>query len=92
MTFLLRIAGTIGLVLFGPLTLAPQQVDKQMADPVIRVTVDLVQVDAAVTDSQGHHVANLKPGDFEILEDGKPQKIKTFSYVQGTATGDAPPW
>jgi hypothetical protein len=54
-------------------------------DPVIRVTVDLVQVDAVVTDSQGRHVAGMKPEDFQILEDGKPQKITHFSYVPGTS-------
>jgi VWFA-related protein len=53
------------------------------ADPTIRVSVNLVQVDAMVTDAQGHRVAGLKPEDFEILEDGKPQKITRFSYVQG---------
>jgi VWFA-related protein len=52
-------------------------------DPIIRVSIDLVQVDAVVTDSQGRHVADLKREDFEILEDGKPQKITHFSYVDG---------
>jgi VWFA-related protein len=52
--------------------------------------VDLVQVDAVVTDAQGRHVANLKPEDFEILEDGRPQKITHFSYVEG-APGPARP-
>src|SRR5580693_1972563 len=59
-------------------------------DPVIRVTVDLVQVDAVVTDSQGRHVTGLKAEDFEILEDGKPQKITHFSYVAGTAIPGGP--
>jgi len=54
-------------------------------EPVIRVSVDLVQIDAGVTDSQGHHVADLKPEDFQVLEDGKPQKITHFSYVSGSA-------
>jgi VWFA-related protein len=59
-------------------------------DPVIRVTVDLVQVDAVVTDSQGRHVTGLKREDFEILEDDKPQKITHFSYVLGTAIPGGP--
>jgi VWFA-related protein len=59
-------------------------------DPVIRVSVDLVQVDARVTDSQGHHVADLKEEDFEILEDGKPQKITHFAFVPGTESNGAP--
>jgi VWFA-related protein len=75
-------AGTIGLV-----ALAAQQGGEQSAGPVIRVTVNLVQVDATVTDSKGVHVAELKPEDFEILEDGKPQKITHFSYVPGAAGG-----
>ncbi len=54
-------------------------------DSVFKVSVDLVQVDAVVTDSQGHHVPGLKPEDFRILEDGKPQKITAFSYVQQNA-------
>jgi VWFA-related protein len=60
---------------------------------VIRITVDLVQVDAVVTDSKGRQVTNLKPEDFEILEDRRPQKITNFSYVSvaGPAGSVAPP-
>jgi VWFA-related protein len=52
---------------------------------VIRITVNLVQVDAVVTDSKGRQVTNLQPDDFEILEDGRPQKITNFSYVSTTS-------
>jgi hypothetical protein len=48
---------------------------------VIRITVNLVQVDAIVTDSKGHQVTNLQPADFTILEDGRPQTITNFSYI-----------
>ncbi len=60
---------------------------------VIRITVNLVQVDAVVTDSKGRQVTNLKPEDFEILEDRRPQKITNFSYVSvaGPAGSVAPP-
>jgi VWFA-related protein len=51
------------------------------SDTVIRVSVNLVQVDAAVTDSKGRPVTDLKPGDFEVLQDGKPQTITNFSYI-----------
>jgi VWFA-related protein len=50
-------------------------------EPVLRITVNLIQVDAVVTDAGGHQVTNLKADDFEILEDGRPQKITGFSYV-----------
>ncbi|HEY6047308.1 MAG TPA: VWA domain-containing protein, partial [Pyrinomonadaceae bacterium] len=50
-------------------------------DDVVRITSNLVQVDATVTDKKGKPVANLQPEDFEIFEDGKPQKITNFSFV-----------
>src|SRR5579864_224630 len=50
-------------------------------EPVLRITVNLIQVDAVVTDSSGHQVTNLKVDDFEVLEDGRLQKITAFSYV-----------
>jgi hypothetical protein len=51
------------------------------SEPTFRVSVDLVQVDAVVTDAKGHHVSDLNAEDFRILEDGKPQKITHFAYV-----------
>jgi len=48
---------------------------------VFSVSTTLVQIDSVVTDAKGHQVANLKPGDFQVLVDGKPQAITNFSYV-----------
>jgi VWFA-related protein len=50
-------------------------------DTVIRINVNLVQVDAVVTDSAGKAMTDLKPEDFEILQDGKRQQITNFSYI-----------
>jgi VWFA-related protein len=61
------------------------------ADPVIHVSVNLVQVDAVVTDSEGHHVSDLAPGDFGILEDRKPQKITNFSWIALTPAAQSSP-
>src|SRR5229473_4837700 len=47
---------------------------------VVRITTNLVQVDAVVTDKNGKVVTDLKPEEVQILEDGKPQKITHFSY------------
>jgi VWFA-related protein len=60
----------------------------QSQEPVLRITVNLVQVDAVVTDSSGHQVTNLSAADFEVLEDGRPQKITACSYVK---IADVPP-
>jgi len=55
---------------------------------VIRITTNLVQVDAVVT-KDGKQVTDLKPEDFELFEDGHPQAITNFSYVSNVP-GSAP--
>lgn len=49
--------------------------------PVFRAGVNFVRVDIIVTDKDGNPVADLAEGDFEIIEDGKPQKIELFRLV-----------
>lgn len=58
------------------------QVDAQ---DVVRITTNLVQVDAVVT-QDGKQVTDLKPEDFEVFEDGKPQTITHFSYISNVPT------
>ena len=50
-------------------------------DDVVRITTNLVQVDAIVTDKNGRQVTNLNAEDFQILENGKPQPITHFAYI-----------
>ncbi len=57
--------------------------DPQGAPTVtFQVEVNYVDVDTVVTDEQGNFVSGLTRNDFELLEDGKPQKIDLFSYVE----------
>lgn len=73
----------------APQTAAPQQ--QQTGDEeVVRITTNLVQVDAVVTDKSGKLVTDLRPEEVEILEDGRPQKITNFSFVS-TETGLSQP-
>jgi VWFA-related protein len=51
------------------------------APPAIRIDVNLVQVDAVVSDVRNRRVADLQASDFELLQDGKPQAITNFSYI-----------
>ena len=44
-----------------------------------------VRVTAVVTDRRGQLVRNLKPTDFELLEDGKPQTVDGAEYVSRAA-------
>ena len=50
--------------------------------PTFTVTVNVVDVDVTVRDAQGNFVSGLTAEDFEVFEDGKPQKIETFSYIE----------
>jgi Ca-activated chloride channel family protein len=43
-----------------------------------RTSVDLINVTATVTDSQGRFVPGLRMEDFDVYEDGKLQKISQF--------------
>jgi VWFA-related protein len=60
----------------------PRQ-DPQPPQPPVtyKVEVNFVEVDAFVTDMQGAVVTGLTENDFELLEDGRPQKISSFSLV-----------
>jgi VWFA-related protein len=63
-------------------TVQPSPQKNQTQDMVIRVNVQLVQVDVTVTNSKDEHVTDLKADDFIILQDDKPQDISNFSFVQ----------
>lgn len=62
----------------------PPPVEQQRQQPesedVVRITTNLVQVDAVVTDKDGKLVTDLKPDEVEISEDGRKQKITHFSF------------
>jgi Ca-activated chloride channel homolog len=45
---------------------------------VFRTSVDLINVTATVTDSEGRFVPGLRMEDFEVYEDGKRQTISQF--------------
>src|SRR6266852_8990389 len=46
----------------------------------IRVGVNLVLIDARVTDRNGKPIHGLKPEQFTMLENDKSQKVSTFEY------------
>ena len=63
--------------------------------PRFRVAVDAVRIDAVVTDKDGNVVRDLTGDDFEILQDGKKQKVTFAQFVPVTvaasSTTAAPP-
>ena len=54
----------------------------QQPAPVFRSGIELIEVDAIVTDRNGNPVRDLTAADFEVFEDGRPQTIQTFRFVE----------
>lgn len=63
-------------------TPSPQKPDPQR--PVFRTEANYVRVDAFPTRS-GSPVKGLAAADFEVLEDGVPQRIENFEFIQVSA-------
>ncbi|HEX8456840.1 MAG TPA: VWA domain-containing protein [Pyrinomonadaceae bacterium] len=60
------------------------------SDEVIRVNTELVQTDVIVLDKEGKFVDGLKPEQFELRVNGKPQPISFFERVTaGSVNEDA---
>ena len=55
---------------------APQQ-------PTFRVSVDLVTTDVIVRDSKDQFISDLKPGEFDVFEDGVKQEIVSVVLTHG---------
>ena len=51
-------------------------------DDVVRIETQLVSVPAVVTDRTGRPLTGLSASDFQIFEDGRPQKIANFSTTE----------
>jgi VWFA-related protein len=62
------------------------QAVSQEQDEVIRVRSNEVRLDVVVKDKKGRPIRDLKAADFEILEDGVPQKVESFRFVSRETT------
>jgi Ca-activated chloride channel homolog len=74
----------IGLLMGATVAIQPTVTSAQADQPAFRVTVNMVQLNVAVTDNKGNYVTSLRPEDFIITEDGMAEKIATFGE------GDSP--
>jgi len=74
----------------------PEPASDDASMVTFKVASKTVVVDVVVTDSKGHPVKGLPPGDFQLQEDGKLQRVNYFheftGYQQdGSAGAPAPP-
>ena len=79
--YLLILTLLLGLVPLGTFRSGAQQDETRL-----RVVVNLVQLNVAVTNNKGNYVTGLHPQDFAITEDGIPQNIATFEEGNGPTT------
>src|SRR3990172_7571043 len=75
----------------GAWALAQQAPPPELPATVLRVTTRLVLVDVVVTDKDGKPVRDLTRHDFQIFEDGKPQRLATFSFETPARRPPMPP-
>jgi VWFA-related protein len=57
------------------------QADAQR-QPTFKTAINFVRVDVIVSDGKGNPVLDLKPEEFSVFEDGKPQRVETFTIVK----------
>jgi hypothetical protein len=55
------------------------EISTKDSDTAIKVQVNLVLVPVVVNDSAGNAVSGLKKEDLQLLDNGKPQTVSTFS-------------
>ena len=77
------------IAILGLLTLALGA--QQQSQPTFKSGVQVVEVDVRVFDGNGGFVRDLKAEDFELLENGAPQKIEALYFVEPAAGARAWP-
>jgi VWFA-related protein len=73
-----RLADRFAAAFLALTLLTPDLYSQQDSDYLIHVQTNLVLVNVTVRDKNGNFVQGLKPEDFTLLEDNKPQKISSF--------------
>jgi VWFA-related protein len=60
---------------------ASQDASPPAPEVTFKVEVNYIEEDVRVVDRNGNFVRGLKQEDFQVFEDGKPQKVQTFGMV-----------
>lgn len=63
----------------------PQKED----ETTLKLTTELIEVRAVVTDKAGNPVSGLTKDDFELLENDKPQEVSFFAFTRVPGKGES---
>ena len=77
-----RLVGGAAQRRWSPPRIDAQAPAQRSRAPVFRANTQLVSVDVIVRDGRGAVVRGLTAADFEVLEDGKPQEIRSFAFEE----------
>jgi VWFA-related protein len=84
-----KLADRFIAVMLALVLLCSTSPSQEQSEYLIHVQTDLVLVNVTIRDKNGNFVQGLKPENFTILEDNKPQKIVSFDVENVDAV--APP-
>jgi len=73
----------MGLVLFFSSHYVLTRDQDESSQLTYEVDVRVTKIEVIVTDKSGNRVTGLKPENFRIYEDGRPQKLATFYEIKG---------
>lgn len=82
-------AGGVLCALLSLAALSAQQPDRS-DPPRFRVSVDVVRIDAVVTDREGRIVRDLTADDFEVRQNGKIQRVTFAQFVPVDSSPPSP--
>ena len=81
--FLIAVSASFALQQTTP---NPQMPQSSEPETVIKTTTRLVIVDVVAQNSKGTPVSDLRSENFTVLENGKPQQVKIFSFQSRSTT------
>ena len=73
-----RPAAAVALIVSGSFLVSAQEPSRGQGGFSFRTAVDLVTLNATVTDASGHAVTGLRAEDFIVYEDGERQQVSQF--------------
>ncbi len=73
----------------GPAQPAGQATNAPPSTYTLRLNARLVDVNVVALDKKGHPIANLKPEDLEVYDNGVKQDIRTFNRADEGSQADA---
>jgi len=78
-------ATVLSLCLLVSISAQQQEPSRQQSKPeetdVVRITTNLVQVDATITDKHGRQITDLRPEELHVIQDGREQKVTNLTYI-----------